>query len=178
MLYELCPKLIFVWTVACCSAEPGNTKIPFSHSNPELHFYIKNMLWWCYGSSITSRSRWCLDSCETWYIPGSKLPVISWCGGDHTVWWGRQPTGLTVITGANCCLPLDETEYALQGVGSWITPLIARFSWLPFLMCCSGGLVGFNVGLKAAHEQSPWPSLLESPHCALAWPGQAALKLH
>lgn len=39
--------------------------------------------------------------------------MIAQCGGVFS-------TDPPLITGANCCHPLDETEYAQQEVGSWL----------------------------------------------------------
>ena len=64
-----------------------------------------------------------------WYL---DVEVITQSGGED------GPVRLAVITGTNCYLPPDETEYAWRRAGGWISPALARFSWWSFVIFCRG----------------------------------------
>lgn len=96
-----------------------------------MTFYTESTLLQCHQIPITSGFRWRLDVLRN----SIHALVLNTCDSLITVLSWRH---LPLITGANCNLPLAETEYVWQGEENhWITPVIARFGWLSFVIHCS-----------------------------------------
>lgn len=102
--------------------------------------------------------------------------VLNTCDSLITV---RSWRHLPLITGANCNLPLAETEYVWQGEENhWITPVIARLGWLSFVIHCSARSPVSLWDRKLLMSGPRAHCFLKSPRCAQARPEQAASKLH